>query len=223
MSQQEPTTPGDAETSASPAVCEQNCREAVIACCEARYSQRAANELREDAATRSYSQHLKDMEVYAGPFSAYCIMRSTDRQERFIADLKDLTKAQNVLVDESLKAARESTDASKTYAKVAIGLAFSSLVALVVVSCVSIRSSSRWQGQQIPLLQRIVHNTRGTEITAHTFRVLRVVDGDTFKITYDGEPTSVRFHGINAPERSDPNGPAATAALRKMIGGKRVH
>ena len=38
----------------------------------------------------------------------------------------------------------------------------------------------------------------------------------------DGEPTSIRFHGISAPERSDPNGPAATEALRRMIGGKVV-
>jgi len=60
------------------------------------------------------------------------------------------------------------------------------------------------------------------EITARTFQVVRVVDGDTFKVMYDGEPTSVRFIGINAPERRDPGGPAATAALREMIGGKTV-
>ena len=97
-------------------------------------------------------------------------------------------------------------------------VAFASAIGVYV----SIHSSSRWETRQIPLLERIIQNTRGTEITARTFPVLRVVDGDTFKIEYDGEPTSVRFHGINPPERSDPNGPAATEALRKMIGGKVV-
>lgn len=60
------------------------------------------------------------------------------------------------------------------------------------------------------------------EITARSFQVLRVVDGDTFKIQYDGEPTSVRFFGINAPEKRDPDGPAATAALVSMIDGQTV-
>jgi micrococcal nuclease len=55
------------------------------------------------------------------------------------------------------------------------------------------------------------------EITTRQFRVLRVVDGDTFKVEYDGESTSVRFFGINAPEKRDPDGPAATAALVSMI------
>jgi micrococcal nuclease len=60
------------------------------------------------------------------------------------------------------------------------------------------------------------------EITARRFQVLRVVDGDTFKIEYDGESTSVRFFGINAPEKRDPDGPASTAALVSKIDGKAV-
>ena len=60
------------------------------------------------------------------------------------------------------------------------------------------------------------------EITARTFRVERIVDGDTFKVIYDGELTSVRIAGINAPERKDPAGPAATKALVELIGGKNV-
>ena len=38
------------------------------------------------------------------------------------------------------------------------------------------------------------------EINQRTFTVERIVDGDTFKVTYDGEPTSVRITGIDAPE-----------------------
>ena len=59
------------------------------------------------------------------------------------------------------------------------------------------------------------------EITARTFQVVRVVDGDTFKVMYDGELTSIRFFGINAPERRDPAGPAATAPMGEPVGGKR--
>jgi micrococcal nuclease len=49
-----------------------------------------------------------------------------------------------------------------------------------------------------------------------------VIDGDTFVILYDGEPTSVRIWGINAPERSDLEGGAATHALKSLVEGKNV-
>lgn len=45
-----------------------------------------------------------------------------------------------------------------------------------------------------------------------------VVDGDTLKL--DGK--SYRIWGIDAPERSDPAGPTATAALRGLIKGKSL-
>ena len=61
-----------------------------------------------------------------------------------------------------------------------------------------------------------------TEINQRTFKVERIVDGDTFKVQYDGESTSVRIAGIDAPERKDPAGPAATAALTNLIDGKTV-
>jgi len=60
------------------------------------------------------------------------------------------------------------------------------------------------------------------EITARTFEVVRVIDGDTFRIMYDGEETSVRIWGIDAPERRKPGGPESTAALKKLIGGRTV-
>ena len=49
-----------------------------------------------------------------------------------------------------------------------------------------------------------------------------MIDGDTFQITYDGEPTSVRLVGINAPEIREAGGPEAKAALAEMIEGKVV-
>ncbi len=54
------------------------------------------------------------------------------------------------------------------------------------------------------------------EVTARAFEVVRVIDGDTFVVEYDGEPTSVRIHGIDAPERGEPGHDAATAALREL-------
>lgn len=60
------------------------------------------------------------------------------------------------------------------------------------------------------------------EITASDFEVLRVIDGDTFKVDYDGDLTSVRMLYINAPERGDPRADAATEELRRLIDGQTV-
>ncbi|MEM1110151.1 MAG: thermonuclease family protein [Planctomycetota bacterium] len=60
-------------------------------------------------------------------------------------------------------------------------------------------------------------------ITATDYEVVRVIDGDTFKVRYDGDLTSVRLLDINAPERGTPDADAATAELRRLIEGKVVH
>lgn len=60
------------------------------------------------------------------------------------------------------------------------------------------------------------------EVTARTFEVVRVVDGDTFRIVYDGEAVSVRFLGIDAPEPRGSGGRAATEYLERLIGGRVV-
>lgn len=59
-------------------------------------------------------------------------------------------------------------------------------------------------------------------VTASKFQVVRVIDGDTFKVHYDGDLTSVRMLDINAPERGDPQADAATAELRRLIDGQTV-
>lgn len=44
-----------------------------------------------------------------------------------------------------------------------------------------------------------------------------VVDGDTLRFFTH----TVRLHGIDAEERHEPNGPAATAGLRRIVSGTR--
>lgn len=60
------------------------------------------------------------------------------------------------------------------------------------------------------------------EITARHFRVLRIVNGNTFTVTYDGEETRVRFAGIDVLEPDEPDGPAATAVLTELLKGQTV-
>lgn len=52
--------------------------------------------------------------------------------------------------------------------------------------------------------------------------VTRVLDADTADIQLASGPIRVRFNGIDAPEKNQPMGQEATAALIKMIGGKQV-
>lgn len=51
--------------------------------------------------------------------------------------------------------------------------------------------------------------------------VARVVDGDTFRITSRRE--AIRLWGADAPETDEPGGAEATAALKRLALGKRVH
>lgn len=53
--------------------------------------------------------------------------------------------------------------------------------------------------------------------------VLKITDGDTIKVQLSSGPISVRFHSIDAPERDQPWGPAATAALASRLGGQVVY
>lgn len=60
------------------------------------------------------------------------------------------------------------------------------------------------------------------EITARNFRVLRIIDGDTFTVTYDGEETCVKLADTSAPGLREPGGPEAREALKKLIAGKVI-
>ena len=53
-------------------------------------------------------------------------------------------------------------------------------------------------------------------------RVLRVIDGDTVVVALNRRNRRVRYVGINTPERDEPCSDAATAANRRLVGGRTV-
>jgi micrococcal nuclease len=50
-----------------------------------------------------------------------------------------------------------------------------------------------------------------------------VIDGDTIGVSLEGSVQTVRYIGIDAPEREAPLGPAATATNRALVGGEIVY
>jgi len=48
--------------------------------------------------------------------------------------------------------------------------------------------------------------------------LVRVVDGDTIKVTIGGQAMTVRYVGMDTPERGEPGYKAATAANRELLG-----
>lgn len=61
-----------------------------------------------------------------------------------------------------------------------------------------------------------------TPVWAWPAQVERVVDGDTIEVRANGRPVTIRIFGIDAPERGQPGGDAARAALAAMIEGHRI-
>lgn len=71
--------------------------------------------------------------------------------------------------------------------------------------------------------------TSGTQATADTYKVLRVVDGDTFKVTHNGQEVSVRMIGVDTPESVHPDaekntefGKLASEFTKSKLEGKTV-
>jgi len=64
-----------------------------------------------------------------------------------------------------------------------------------------------------------------TSAAAFQGTVVRVIDGDTIRVAPDGtasKPVIVRLQGIDAPERCQPGGEAARAALAARVLGRPV-
>lgn len=55
-----------------------------------------------------------------------------------------------------------------------------------------------------------------------TYRVTRVIDGDTIDVEMNGEVVRVRYVGVNTPERDEPCYQDATQANRDLVEGKFV-
>jgi micrococcal nuclease len=53
-------------------------------------------------------------------------------------------------------------------------------------------------------------------------RATNIVDGDTLDVQLDSGPIRVRLHGVDAPEKAQPHGKEATAALSRWVLGKQV-
>lgn len=54
-------------------------------------------------------------------------------------------------------------------------------------------------------------------------KVIHVVDGDTLDVLTDGKQTiRIRLHGVDTPERGQPYGKNATAALKTLLGQRVV-
>lgn len=60
------------------------------------------------------------------------------------------------------------------------------------------------------------------EITARNYEVISIVDGDTFRIEYDGVITKVRIANIDTPERGEANYDEAIDALASLIQGRTI-
>ena len=67
-----------------------------------------------------------------------------------------------------------------------------------------------------------------TTLSADTCPVLRVVDGDTIVVNYQGQKEKVRLLGVDTPETVDPRRPVqyygkeASAFTKKMLAGKII-
>lgn len=62
----------------------------------------------------------------------------------------------------------------------------------------------------------------GLSAPATASTVVRVVDGDTAVVVFHGTNRTLRLYCIDAPEKQQPGGPEATAALRTALGNGAV-
>lgn len=74
----------------------------------------------------------------------------------------------------------------------------------------------------LALVLLVVSNAIGQEELVLVGRVTKIVDGDTIDVKLDSGPIRVRFDSIDAPERAQPRGKDATAALKRRLDGRQV-
>ena len=69
----------------------------------------------------------------------------------------------------------------------------------------------------------VVSAPTGTSPQGDAAQVMRVVDGDTIEVVLRGNNETVRYVGIDTPERGQPGYNAAKEANRALVGGKTVY
>ncbi len=79
-----------------------------------------------------------------------------------------------------------------------------------------------WLFASIPNPVAVMFSRGPNAVAGLELVVQRVIDGDTFVIEYDGEPSEARLVGIDAPDLKAKGGPEAKAALEKLVLGKTV-
>ena len=68
------------------------------------------------------------------------------------------------------------------------------------------------------LIFRRHHSWRGN----HEGTVTHIVDGDTIKVAINGNLETIRYIGVNAPERGEDGYEDAILVNRRLVSGKRV-
>lgn len=63
---------------------------------------------------------------------------------------------------------------------------------------------------------------QSSDAAADSFKVVKIIDGDTVDLLVNRQPFRLRLNGIDTPEKGQPFGNAAKDALAKAIGGQQV-
>jgi micrococcal nuclease len=71
----------------------------------------------------------------------------------------------------------------------------------------------------VPVQAASIRNDTGAVLAG---KVTRVIDGDTIDVLLASGRIRVRLHGVDAPERDQPGGPAATSWLAELLSNQEV-
>lgn len=107
-----------------------------------------------------------------------------------------------------------------------IGMIVSSVLA---TSTIGLSTVGKGILSKIPAVNKITDTSAAQNTDNTTYKVLRVVDGDTFRIKYKGKNVSVRLIGIDTPEsvhkdtsRNTVWGKKASVYAKKKLTDKKV-
>ncbi len=99
---------------------------------------------------------LNFLETQCAWMSSYYMLCSAEKQEELLNEVRNLQEQQKHILESMSEESRKS---SKTNRRISIASVFIASVA-IIFSILAFCSSSFWQKEQIPLLQKIVDNTQ---------------------------------------------------------------